>query len=550
MPSSALLLLPIVLPLVAAGVTTAFGGGGGQAGRLIAAVAAWASVASLLALWVPVRSAQGLNLGQLGFGSSFDMRLDAVGFAFGLMVAVPAAVVLTLQKRSWQEAALAALGLGASLAAVESGAVVLTAIAGGTAATAVVLMLDTEDPRARRPSWAMLLAGWLALAWAGTVLQVRGGTAVYSAVPVSSVTWPVASLLAVAALLASGLLPWRSWPSQLWSRPSLRAAGMGLATLYPLGFYILVRVYDMGDGRYPLPAFNGVLSVLGVAVALVATLRAQAAKTRRDFFGELVPAFGGFALMSLALGTPLGLAVAVVTLATTAALSAAVSLLPDRAGIASLAVVAAAVGIPPSLAFGGRLLGIEATFEAGDFMGLIGLAGAAVWVLMMVAGARATGLPSGRGRPAGETSAAVALGIAAATLVAGPALAVLHAVFANPAAAEVMPSAGSLGASLESVATVSTVLPVVSIFVPLLVIGSAAYLASGVSSRRPEARPPLLAPAAPRALAGWREALAAARVPEQYRTIFNLRELEAAGSGGRPLLWLAALVALAFAVTR
>ena len=549
MPSSALL-LPIVLPLVAAGVTTVFGAAGAQVGRVVVAAAAWASVASLLVLWVPVRSTQGLVLGQLGFGSAFDMRLDAVAFAFGLMVSVPAAVVLSFQRRSWQEAALAALGLGASLAAVESGGVVLTAIAGGTAATAVVLMLDTEDPRARRPSWAMLLAGWLALAWAGTVLQVRGGTAVYSAVPVSSVTWQVASLLAVAALLASGLMPWRSWPSQLWSRPSLRAAGMGLATLYPLGFYILVRVYDMGDGRYPLPAFNGVLSSLGVAVALVATLRAQAAKTRRDFFGEVVPAFGGFALMSLALGTPLGLAVSLVALATTAALSAAVSLLPDRASVAALAVIAAAVGIPPSLAFGVRILGIEATFEAGDFMGLIGLAGTVVWVLMMVAGARASALASGRGRPAAETFPAIALAIAVATLIAGPALAVLQVAFANPAAAEVMTSAGSLGGGLESVATVSTVLPVVALLVPLLIIGSAAYLTSGTSSPRPEARPPVLDLAAPRSLAAWREGLAAARVPEQYRTILNLRELEAAASGGRPVLWLAALVALAFAVTR
>jgi hypothetical protein len=39
-------------------------------------------------------------------------------------------------------------------------------------------------------------------------------------------------------------------------------------------------------------------------------------------------------------------------------------------------------------------------------------------------------------------------------------------------------------------------------------------------------------------------------VPEQYRSILNLRELELAAAGGRPVLWLFALVALAFAVTR
>jgi len=39
-------------------------------------------------------------------------------------------------------------------------------------------------------------------------------------------------------------------------------------------------------------------------------------------------------------------------------------------------------------------------------------------------------------------------------------------------------------------------------------------------------------------------------VPDQYRSIVNLRGLEKAAAGGRPVLWLATLVALAFAVNR
>src|SRR5438477_10520636 len=136
------------------------------------------------------------------------------------------------------------------MAAVEAGGVVLTAIAGGTAATLAVILLDTEDPQASRPSWSMLLAGWLALSWVGVILQVDGGTAVYSAVPLVAVTGPVFTLLAASAILASSLFPRRTWPSQLWSRPSLRAAGITVATLYPLGFYLLVRAYELGDGRY------------------------------------------------------------------------------------------------------------------------------------------------------------------------------------------------------------------------------------------------------------------------------------------------------------
>src|SRR5258708_5063361 len=114
-----------------------------------------------------------------------------------------------------------------------------------------VVRLDTEDIGAPGPGWGMLLAAWLALSWAGAILQILGGTASYAAVPVSALTVPVFSLIAFAGLMASGLVPWRSWPAQVWSRPSLRAAGLLVATLYPLGLYLLVPAYDIGGGRYP-----------------------------------------------------------------------------------------------------------------------------------------------------------------------------------------------------------------------------------------------------------------------------------------------------------
>jgi hypothetical protein len=65
-----------------------------------------------------------------------------------------------------------------------------------------------------------------------------------------------------------------------------------------------------------------------------------------------------------------------------------------------------------------------------------------------------------------------------------------------------------------------------------------------------QSRPALFDLPAARALARVRSTAAALSVPEQYRSIFNPRALEMAVAGGRPLLWLASLVALAFAVTR
>jgi len=557
---------------VAGGVTAALGLAGMRPGRLLVGAGAWTAAIALIVLWLPVRSTEELILGPLGFGASFDLRLDGVAFAFGLVVLVPSAILLTLQPRTWQEGTVAAVGLAAAMLAVESGGILLTAMAGGTAATLAVIQLDIEDIRAPRPPWGVLLAAWLALSWAGGILQVVGGTAVYAAVPVSALTVPVFALLAAAALMASGLFPWRGWAAQLWSRPSLRAAGMAVATLYPLGFYLLVRAYEMGDGRYPQPLLGVALAWLGALVAFGAAVRAQSATTRREYLAEVIPGSGGFALMAIALGTPVGLVAGLVMLATIGLLAACLPLVPDRAGPASLLAIAAAVGLPPGIAFGARVVGLGATFEAGDFLGLIGIVGAAAWVLSMVAAARAIGLPAGRGRPAAETFPRVALALAALIVVAGPALPVVIAAFAVPAQSEVMPAAaGSLGGGLLSVVTIQADLPALALFAPLLLLGVIAYGLLGVSAPprarepsramargpqrnaeevRDDLRRPVFAIPGAAAVGRLRDAVRKATVPEEYRSILNLRLLEKAAAGGRPLMWIAVVVALVYAVNR
>ena len=94
----------MLLPLVAGGLSAGWGLLGREPGRALVGAGAWAAVLALLVLWLRVRSTQELNLGPLGFGAELDLRLDAVGFAFGLIVLVPAAVLLSLQPRTWQEA--------------------------------------------------------------------------------------------------------------------------------------------------------------------------------------------------------------------------------------------------------------------------------------------------------------------------------------------------------------------------------------------------------------------------------------------------------------
>jgi len=141
--------------------------------------------------------------------------------------------------------------------------------------------------------------------------------------------------------------------------------------------------------------------------------------------------------------------------------------------------------------------------------------------------------------------------VAALTLAAGPALAAFQAAFANPAQADVMPLApGSVSGGLTSVVTVSTVLPVVALFVPLLIIGVLAYGAAGTALIRTQARPALFEIPWAAATNRFRQAVRSVSVPEGYRSVLDLRALEAAAVGGRPVLWLASLVALGIAVTR
>jgi hypothetical protein len=111
-------------------------------------------------------------------------------------------------------------------------------------------------------------------------------------------------------------------------------------------------------------------------------------------------------------------------------------------------------------------------------------------------------------------------------------------------------AAGIVSGGLTSVVTVSSDLPVVTLFVPLLALLLIVYAASGIPAIRTQARPALFKLPAARILQSVREATRAATVPEQYRSILSLRELETAASAGKPLLWLTALLALAFAVTR
>jgi hypothetical protein len=137
-------------------------------------------------------------------------------------------------------------------------------------------------------------------------------------------------------------------------------------------------------------------------------------------------------------------------------------------------------------------------------------------------------------------------------LAAGPALG-LAAAMAAAAVSDVMtvPS-GLVGGGVASIVTVSTQLPAVALLGPLAIVGVVALLLSRPTpaAGRAEARSPLFTLPGAGARARLWTALRGAAIPEQYRSMVNPSALEAVAAGGTPVLWLATLVALGFAVTR
>jgi hypothetical protein len=109
---------------------------------------------------------------------------------------------------------------------------------------------------------------------------------------------------------------------------------------------------------------------------------------------------------------------------------------------------------------------------------------------------------------------------------------------------------GVPAAGVESVVTVSTVLPALALFTPVLLLAVLAYIGAGPPSVRAQPRPALFPLPASELVGRTTRQLRAATIPDQYRSLVDLRAIEAAATRGGPLLWLAALVALAFAVTR
>lgn len=546
MPAAALLL---PLALLAGGSLLAWLAGLlGAGSRLIAATAMVGTLAALVLIWTPQREPLEIVLGEIGAGIRVGIRLDAVSFAFAVFILTPAAFLVVFLRPA--APALAVLATATAVLTVLASGMIFAAFAWGATLLTFSLLLYAGGEEVTARSGLRGGAAWLCLVWAAAVLSGRAGTDQFTAIPVSSLQGAIFTLVALAAILGSGLLPWRPWPAELWQRVRPRIAGPAIPLFYFTGFYFLVRMYQAGGGHYPLRIFNYALVALGTACALGAALRAQAVADRSAYFGEVLPMAAGFSLIALGLGTPLGVAAAIATLATAAMLAAVLPLLGDSELSAPVLLgLLVSAGLPPSALFATRLLDLQAGLEANEVMGYLSLGGAAAWIVGVAAAARAVRLPAGSGseRPAGAVAGVGGVVLAVGGVGAG----LLQAVIAVPAAAAVVsfPASALTGIPFETAAASGSW--------PAVAVGGVvalALVATGLAGWRSalpagEVAPPpaLLAPGWARLPERLRAGLASLTLPPELQ-VTGWARIDAAMARGSVWLWVALLLLLSWLV--
>ena len=541
--AAVLALIPIALLLASAGVAASETRRGWV--RVLPTAFAWLALAAFVGAWAATRAVQEFALGGTQAGIPLSLRLDAVSFAFGFAAVLSAAIVVSLSRGRGAELATAALTAAAILVAIDAGSLIFAAVAIGAAITFFVLALDVAAGPLRWFQWLPLAAVPLMLAGAAAAMEVTGGTNEFAAIPVVALRVPAFLLVAGAGLILAGAVPGAAALNRL-AGPSAVSALASVA--FPVaGIYLLVRLYEIGDGRYPAAWLNAVVVGAGLLAAIAAALRAQAAPSLRDVLAESVPALSGFGVIAAALGTRAGI-VAAVTCALTAAASLALVVVADTGWrpAARLLTLVACAGLPPALTFGARLLVLQAGLEAGEPQGLVALVAGLAWLLWLAGVSRAMSLPAAR--PAARRHSPGIVTVAAAVVAVGAGLGWMAMLAGDPAAAEVMPAQvpSLAGGAAAVLVTRSGAIAALTLGGPvLLLLGLATWAGRGRRLRQvPAVVPPVLD-------WRWTPASSGIRLLRRGFTVpALLPRLEVVLAEEHPVFWVAVVAVLALVVLR
>lgn len=381
------LIVPLAI-LAAGALLSRLVSGRRSAARVVAAVAVWAAAAMLLAVWVAIRApvVTPQSAFDTGAGVRLVLRLDALTAALGLYLLVSVALLLTLVRIP--SPALGLLATAASLLTISAGGLLLAALGWGLTLTLIRLMLSQAGAPPTPLSRLRNELAWLLILAAGADVAGRAATEQFGDIPVSAVGAATFAAVATGAAMGSGLVPWQPWTAALWRRATPELGAIAAAVILPLGFDLLLRLYQAGGGHYPGRLGNFALASVGVLVTLGAMLRAQAAATRAGVLSELLPASAGFALLGVGLGTPLGMACGIACLAEAALVTVLAPLLRGAGPRSFTTGLLAAAALPPALGFAVRLLVLQAALEAGEVYGFLALLAGAAWIVQLGATAR------------------------------------------------------------------------------------------------------------------------------------------------------------------
>jgi hypothetical protein len=377
------------------------------------------------------------------------------------------------------------------LLAIESGGLLVSAIGLGTAAT-VLLALMERDPAPVPSSFRLVLpAASILIVWAGVLAQTDSATDRWAALPPTLIASAFGLVPLVAGLLLTGFLPGLSWSSHLETGSRRSVALLGVAVMIPVGFYYLSRFHGSATGGLPAGWLEGGESAVGLVALGIAAMRAQAAKTPAQYFGDLVGALSGLALLGLGSGSTLGLVATMTTIPAIVLVLALVPLLPAGRPRLLAFTAALAVGAPPSLVFTAWLLTIQNGIELGGPLALVAVAAGLGWLILAFAGARAAHLKGGQADE-GSRAARIAIGgglVGGSLLVGWPQSAILVPMLAASA------SGGEFRASYAGFASASGAFPALSIGIVILLLGGL-LMVIGRGSDRGHSPAPLAAPLA------------------------------------------------------
>lgn len=384
-------------------------------GALLAVGAAALALAGGRALEEPVTFSQPW-LPQLG--ASYALRLDALSLVFGLLVLVVGALVLWYSPRylsagGHQHARYyaAVTGFAAAMLVVVLADDLFLLYAGWEATTVASFLLIAHEPEGREAARRALLmtfgGGLFLLAAVGVAAATVGSVSVETLTQPSA--WPAGAqtfllLLLVAAAVKSAQLPFHSWLPGAMVAPTPVSAYLHAAAMVKAGIYLLARFSEL------LAAHPDVATATMLLGGTTAVFAAGAALRRNDMKE----------LLAYSTISQLGVMVAMIGLATAAAVAAAVVHaiahalyksglflvagaadhhqgtrdLRELAGVrrdlplASAAAVlcaASMAGIPPLLGYGSKEQVLRASIEAPGAAAVLALLLVSIGLVLTVA---------------------------------------------------------------------------------------------------------------------------------------------------------------------